>query len=668
MSAFFPDFIRTQLATTPTLFVGKTLKVVLLRQAPSFNSEDSRYQEISTLPELLAKPGWAEVSGTTGYPLASTIPANMYKPVGFTNNYFRADLYTFGTLADTEVAGFAFLLVGTYGGKVDPIVMVTTSPFDVGPQILRATDGITANPDIGLPVPPPPSNNRWLFSWADAAGGATQVTSMVEGPLSVYQGAPPFEVSHTQHVWLYPQRVNMIANPSFESASVNTGYWSTNGSASRVAIPNAALVGPTGSPAGAWSGRFQKAGTVIAESNWFPTQREEDWTIQLHAKGTGKLKVGFVAWNDEFNVLGTDWGTQTWTLNASSFIHISTCRTVAQAYQALIRLECDGGDLTIDQVLCEKGLLPDWDYFDGDSTYGARDDYMWYGGEVRKGGTYSLWYNNKRTIYGRMFGREVDSTALITDDVIAERGFIYKWVPAGTFINAHLGVLYPNDPMAPVPAKVAGVIAYRSGVSDTAGVVNPWVVDQYLIPALGTISTPDTPDMAITGMVRLSFRARFDAILGTGFPSVVIKQTAAPVREYLVFLYHPNTDLMVFSSADPALTSFTQATMLASTPLGVAHTFGVEVAPNATSIVSILDGVRTTQPAGQLVLPHTAAPVMIGGGDPNLQGRIYWAQLEKLDGTVIWRFDATEYPGTGTSYTDPRGRVWTLSNANAIGH
>jgi hypothetical protein len=33
---------------------------------------------------------------------------------------------------------------------------------------------------------------------------------------------------------------------------------------------------------------------------------------------------------------------------------------------------------------------------------------------------------------------------------------------------------------------------------------------------------------------------------------------------------------------------------------------------------------------------------------------------------LVWRFDAAEYPGTGTSYTDPRGRVWTLTAAGAI--
>lgn len=34
---------------------------------------------------------------------------------------------------------------------------------------------------------------------------------------------------------------------------------------------------------------------------------------------------------------------------------------------------------------------------------------------------------------------------------------------------------------------------------------------------------------------------------------------------------------------------------------------------------------------------------------------------------VVWRFDAEDYPGTGLSYVDPRGRTWTLSAAGAIG-
>jgi hypothetical protein len=34
--------------------------------------------------------------------------------------------------------------------------------------------------------------------------------------------------------------------------------------------------------------------------------------------------------------------------------------------------------------------------------------------------------------------------------------------------------------------------------------------------------------------------------------------------------------------------------------------------------------------------------------------------------TVVWRFDANDYPGTGTSYVDPRGRTWTQTIEGAI--
>ena len=59
-----------------------------------------------------------------------------------------------------------------------------------------------------------------------------------------------------------------------------------------------------------------------------------------------------------------------------------------------------------------------------------------------------------------------------------------------------------------------------------------------------------------------------------------------------------------------------------------------------------------------------------GAGVQTVAGRIYSVELRTgLDpaaGTVLWRFDADDYPGTGTSYSDPRGRTWTLTNASAI--
>ena len=64
-------------------------------------------------------------------------------------------------------------------------------------------------------------------------------------------------------------------------------------------------------------------------------------------------------------------------------------------------------------------------------------------------------------------------------------------------------------------------------------------------------------------------------------------------------------------------------------------------------------------------------PLIVGGsGYVGWGGRIHYVELRTglnpAAGSVLWRFDANDYPGTGTVYTDPRGRTWTLTSAAAI--
>jgi hypothetical protein len=51
-------------------------------------------------------------------------------------------------------------------------------------------------------------------------------------------------------------------------------------------------------------------------------------------------------------------------------------------------------------------------------------------------------------------------------------------------------------------------------------------------------------------------------------------------------------------------------------------------------------------------------------------GRIYWVEMrdgtDPNAGARQWRFDASEYPGSGTSYVDPRGRTWNIDRPEAI--
>ena len=459
MTAFFSTAFITALSASPGMINGSVVKCVLFREAPNFEPNDSRYISKTTVAQLLAMPGWIPVTAG-GPPLGNTITVGV-RDEG-KSNYVVFSSFPFTGLAKSEVKAVAFLRPD------NTLMFVTNTPFGGEMRVVANGDAVTASPDSTLGA----VSNRWMFNWADAPQAGGTIVTISEGPLLLSLGAPTFEPSHTQHVWLYPQRANMIANPSFELASPPTGYWTTNGSATRIPLVNPPIA------AGRFAGRFQYGGIVVAESNTFPTNRQERWTIQLMARGLGECKVGFVWWDDDFEEAAVDWGNETWPLDPNTFIHIAVCRTPVQTYQGMLRIESSGGDLTIDQVLCEAGYLKDWAYFDGDTDYGMREDFTWYGGEVRQGASYSLWYNHKKAVYGRMFARQIDGTTLITDEVMREQGIVYEWVPAGTVVVPHMDVLYPNDLQLVVPDKV-GVLSYRANAADLQGIVNPWgiVVD-----------------------------------------------------------------------------------------------------------------------------------------------------------------------------------------------
>jgi len=235
-----------------------------------------------------------------------------------------------------------------------------------------------------------------------------------------------------------------------------------------------------------WAGSCDgTGGYAIMESNIFPTQMgefpSEQWTVQLLARGAGKLKVGLVFWDADYRVTACDWGTtddaeETWTLNPTTWTHIATHRHAPEANIAMLRLELQGSGLIIDKVLAERGYLKDWLYFDGDEKYGARDDFSWYGGANRQGASYSFWYNHRKAVTGRLFARTVDPndpSANVTDEDMEEQGLVYRWVPAGITVVPHLDVLYPFDVQNPLPPKAAGVLA-RYSPSTRDGVSDPW--------------------------------------------------------------------------------------------------------------------------------------------------------------------------------------------------
>jgi hypothetical protein len=199
-------------------------------------------------------------------------------------------------------------------------------------------------------------------------------------------------------------------------------------------------------------------------------------------------------------------------------------------------------------------------------------------------------------------------------------------------------------------------------------IVGRSILPSYLNPKIGVATTPDSPDMAIAGKVRFTFRCQIDYILPGNFPSPASKTgPTIAEREWLFYCFSAQNSV----SFSTATTTGAQNDITIGRYLIGDHVIGIEVERGSTSVVTIVDGIRTqVNLTINVGVPNTAYPVTIGNSI--FDGRIYWMQMERLDAfgkpaELIWRFDANEYPGTGgLSYYDPRGREWTLSAPGAI--
>jgi hypothetical protein len=457
-TSVFTDFFRAQLFANLGLMTGKQIEIYYFSGYAAFTSDnDPRYTTIRTVADLQNVLGWSPPLGPTEIHTVSTTDTG--------NNRYVIDSAPYESLAgwsDTNVVAAAVVLKGTYGGTTDPIIFLTDVPFRGG-TVMGQDDSVVALPAANI------GNLAWLFGWQTPAPLATQVLPTA-GALSVLKAPPSYEYSHQQHAWLFPQRVNYIANPSFEGG---TNHWRTSGALTRVA---------GGAPGGGvWEAHVTGTPKVVLESNTFPSQSNavasQNWTIQAMIRGTGRVRIGLVSWEADYASTNADWGpdTEVWTLPANGWLHVYALRRVGEGSTAMVRIECDGGSMNLDNLLCEPEWLSGWPYFDGDTKYSALDDYSWYGGENRKGSTYSLWYNHRRAVLGRLFAWNIsDDDFTVTDEEVESQGYVYKWVPAGVRVIPHMDVLYVGDPQSPIPAVTGAVLPVSTGPSDKRGVPDAW--------------------------------------------------------------------------------------------------------------------------------------------------------------------------------------------------
>ena len=448
---YVTDVFREALIADPDALNNLYFRLVIFRNSPgAIGTFD--YSTIPTVAKLIAGnyPGWELTTAALPYTVPVQVTTTTETNVsGGQNAYIRFEEFNLvGLTKKVEVMAIGIEVCNDSGGDIslwgetNPLILVSDEMFPNGRVTLDKDDTLTAIEDPALTA-----GKKWLLSWTHTTQGVSgledataeqRAASITIGDLAILIGPPDYQAAHHFDAWLYPQRVNYIANPSFEA--VNNKYWATNGTFSRVP-----------SMVGGYAGKFTGEQLVI-ESNTFPVDKNDgQWTVQMLIQGTGLLSVGLVSWDATYDTTSCDWGGERWELSQEILLHVKSVRQCFEAAEAMLIIRVEGsGDTILDQVLCEPGVLIDWPYFDGDSQYGAPDDFSWYGD---RGESYSLWYNNRRSIISRLFLQPTYSGSVSTETT--PYGLAYNWVAAGTVVAQHLDVLRPEDlKTPPLPKSV----------------------------------------------------------------------------------------------------------------------------------------------------------------------------------------------------------------------
>lgn len=433
------------------LSVPKVLRLKLYTRGPLFAEASLNvFRTFEGMSDLAARPEWVEVTDSLVSKLTSSGTAedlylesstsgdtDLIQIVDSVGNAVAIEDGTGWYLDDDPsqniIYAAVFYLEGTYDSVVDPIVVATTR--GIGELTVAQSGTVYGQIKTGAP-----SGEQYILIRNNLSN------EYRIGYLLLNVADPVWESSHTHHLWIEPQRVNFIANPSFE----RTGgvFWRVGRESGTATLSS---TGTSGSPAGVDKslksrsiteryrcGNIQGStgsGKLILESNFFP--KVNDWySLSFYVSGTeGDLSYGLVI-TDQF------YGSFSYLKNrvplslsgGSSTENFQKVEALVQipddVADVMFRIEFTGSQFWLDQVLVDPHE-GQYEYFDGNSDDGLPSDFRWMGGSTYEDKHFSVWYNNYRNTRSRMIG-DYDTT-----DDIYKPGLVEEWAPTGSSIIAH---------------------------------------------------------------------------------------------------------------------------------------------------------------------------------------------------------------------------------------
>ena len=401
----------------------------LFVRAPKFYGDavsvnDAQIAGMSTVADLLAAPGWQAADADPADAVASS---------------------TTGT-ATTEVtaADFEFVCDPLYLTAVAVSLRVGAAPDDTDPLlfVFRPNDVIVFGGDATYPGVVKYSTSTetdYLFAFLNAPGDDPETSP---GPVEISVPLVDWESAHAAHVWMSPQRANLVANPSFEALGDDDLLfgWRSGDTLARV-------TGGVGPVPRTKCARLSGSGTKVLESNLFPAPNERGlWSVEAAVAGTGTVRIGLLFWEQGMNPADCGYVCQEFTLSGGSATGgYQVLRTLVAApddsWEAQFRLEFDGTECWVDNVLAEPNEAQAG-YFDGAWPLGQPDDYSWYGGTGSENTSFSLYYPDRRRVGRYLFGYA--DTDPVSGVQVLHPGAVEDHVPGGTRVVPHWDDVYHN--------------------------------------------------------------------------------------------------------------------------------------------------------------------------------------------------------------------------------
>lgn len=369
------------------------------------------------IANLLGGLGYQEITGAaTPRP---QVQSSQTVVSGQTEVLLGSDINLPADIPPTYIAAMAIIFDGTLDGVVNPWLLITDDSF-----------GQVVNP--GSTVATVMQSPRILWTWSLRGSGPTANVDITWPGLVRSPGQVDWEPPRTQHVYLYPQRVNYVPNPSFED--VGLFGWRAHGTLTRV-------VGGVDNPLNAY-------GHVVGDRlESLPLLLTSKWVcISAYVRSAGATWVRLGLSNYDNAWLPSSDRLSEQKPVVSTWTRLTFVTTVPDLMAGSGFLVTSNGNFDIDLTMLEQSAQLH-DYFDGDSQTGILGDFSWQGVTHR---SLSFWYNNRFLVGARLFGA-------YQDGLVAKTGLVYDWVPAGTSIYTHWDVLSMTDtqqPLADFPSHV----------------------------------------------------------------------------------------------------------------------------------------------------------------------------------------------------------------------